>query len=531
MYSNKIISVPIFIFLFFLLPNPINAATIYYASPTGSGTICSDSNPCSLDTGINKLVAGDTLYLKGGTYKQAVTIRKSGTEISPITISNYPNEVVTFDASGLSAYSVIRLSGDWLIAQGFEIKNSKSAVAMLIEGDHGIVRNNRIHDNWAAAIHINGDYGLAENNLAFNNGLVNENNQSGVKGGWPAIVSCVRNYDNPTPEYCTLRGNIVYENWGEGVSVFEQIHATIEDNISYNNQQNIYLSDTKYSLVQRNLSYCTPNNHIGTYHTQNGILVGDEKGVLIDGVRQSSSDNKVYNNMVIGCDRNIAAGTLQSTNNLYAYNTFLNSANEDGDSSNVFIYVAGSCSNCRFINNLIYQGPDSVKPIAIGGDSSWTMANNLWSERPSSLFRDNDGNNQTNDIIADPLMANIIVPSVGNITAENFKLLANSPAINQSFPLSEVTVDFFGTNRGNNPDIGAHEYYLSTTPSHTLQPTSLPLPSPVMPIVMQCFTVRTTFADLITIIATLRKPVDPALELLSPTGMSMFKIILIGSFE
>ena len=47
---------------------PLAAAT-YYASPSGSGTTCSLASPCSVDSGINKMAAGDTLELIAGTYR------------------------------------------------------------------------------------------------------------------------------------------------------------------------------------------------------------------------------------------------------------------------------------------------------------------------------------------------------------------------------------------------------------------------------------------------------------------------------
>ncbi|MFC1790802.1 NosD domain-containing protein [Patescibacteria group bacterium] len=447
-------------FLLFLVPyKQVSAAQTYYVSTSGK-----DSNPgtinspwATLSKAATSVQPGDTVYTRGGIYHQSVTISKSGASSQPITFASYQDEKVVIDASGLSSYSVLRLSGDWLIVQGFEVQNTKvEGAAILIEGNHCIVRNNKVHDCWDAAIHINGNYGLAEGNTVWNNGLVNEN---GGAGGWPAVVSCVRNYSNPTPQHCTLRKNTVWNNWGEGISVFEQIYTTIEDNISYNNQQNIYLSDTKYSIVQRNIVYCTPGNAIGKRYSQNGILIGDEKGVLIDGVRRSSSNNKVINNMVVGCDRNIAAGAEASANNLIAYNTFINSSNDGGENANVLIYVAGSCSSCRFTNNLVYQGPGATNPITIGGNSDWIMSNNLWSKTPSPLFR---GINDINNV--DPLLANVITPSVGNISSDNFKILSSSPVINKALVLGEVTTDYFGNSRDSFPDIGAHEYGGSEPP-------------------------------------------------------------------
>jgi parallel beta-helix repeat protein len=424
----------------------------YYVSTTGS-----DTNAGSIllpwktvDYAVGELKAGDKLYLRGGVYDQTISIRVNGTAQSPITISGYPNETVILDGKGKSPSSagsyMITIRGSWVIVKDIEIANSGQG-GVFSEGTHVTVQNMNIHHAQGAAITLTGDYDLALLNHAWSDGLMNENNKSGISGGWPAILTCAR-----YPKYCTLRGNTVSDSWGEGISTFEATYTTIEDNISYNNQQNFYLSDTKYSLLRRNLSYCTPGNAIDPYMTQNGILVGDEKGVLIDGVRYPSSDNQIVNNLVMGCDRNLAAGTKVSTNNLYAYNTFVNSGGDSSERANVLLYVSGSCTNCRFFNNLILQ--ESANPISLGGgiNNGWTFSNNLWSKSPGPNFRGEA------DILADPLLAKIGSIGPGQLTANYFKITANSPAINKAKNLPEVLEDFFQTIRALSPDIGAHDY-------------------------------------------------------------------------
>jgi hypothetical protein len=41
---------------------------VLFVSPTGSGSACSRSVPCDLQTGLSQSVNGDTVYLGGGTY-------------------------------------------------------------------------------------------------------------------------------------------------------------------------------------------------------------------------------------------------------------------------------------------------------------------------------------------------------------------------------------------------------------------------------------------------------------------------------
>ena len=69
----------------------------FYVSPSGN-----DDNPGSLDQpfrtlahGTAQLHPGETLYLRGGTYRETLAINQSGRSDAPITITSYQNEQVT----------------------------------------------------------------------------------------------------------------------------------------------------------------------------------------------------------------------------------------------------------------------------------------------------------------------------------------------------------------------------------------------------------------------------------------------------
>src|SRR5262245_49133023 len=88
-------------------------ATDYYVATTGS-----DSNPGTMDApfatlqkGVNVAVAGDTVYIRGGTYKittpansgAGITFSKSGTsDTNRIKYWAYPGEVPVFDFSNMT---------------------------------------------------------------------------------------------------------------------------------------------------------------------------------------------------------------------------------------------------------------------------------------------------------------------------------------------------------------------------------------------------------------------------------------------
>src|SRR5262249_45709637 len=51
----------------------------------------------SVSHAVKQLHPGDTLYLRGGTYYEHVTVTNSGTADQPITIRSYPNELAILD--------------------------------------------------------------------------------------------------------------------------------------------------------------------------------------------------------------------------------------------------------------------------------------------------------------------------------------------------------------------------------------------------------------------------------------------------
>ena len=235
----------------------------------------------------------------------------------------------------------------------------------------------------------------------------------------------------------------------------KSMHTTVQGNTSYDNQQNIYISDTRYALVQGNLSYCTPGNKIDQDKLQNGILVDDELGVPIplgpNGARNKSSDNIFLSNIVSGCDNNLFATQNQAANNLYAYNTFVNSdVDLPGNNANVY-FLSGTATNQRFINNLVYQS-NRISIVQIDTPGIISFSNNLWSKTPPSSV------SGPGDVIGDPKFT----MTGSQYLPDWFKLTDLSPAINKGKVIAETNLDFYGTVRDAMPDIGALEYARST---------------------------------------------------------------------
>jgi hypothetical protein len=72
----------------------------FIVSPTGSGTTCSLSSPCSLAEGIGRAQPGDAVELRGGVYYQGdILLPRSGAPGAPIVIRGYGDEKAVLDGA------------------------------------------------------------------------------------------------------------------------------------------------------------------------------------------------------------------------------------------------------------------------------------------------------------------------------------------------------------------------------------------------------------------------------------------------
>lgn len=79
------------------------AARDIYVSPTGTGSGTQTAPYGSIQSAVNAAAAGDTIYLRQGTYAPSANIQfsKSGTATSPITVRPYQGEKVVLDGENM----------------------------------------------------------------------------------------------------------------------------------------------------------------------------------------------------------------------------------------------------------------------------------------------------------------------------------------------------------------------------------------------------------------------------------------------
>jgi hypothetical protein len=420
------------------LPVTIQPDNEYYVSPKGN-----DTNPGTLlrpwrtiGKAASVVEAGDTVYIRGGMYQEAVDINSSGTSDAQIKILAYPGETPVIDGNNFtipqdSNAPLLELSGNYIIVSGLEVRYSRY-IGVLLSGTHDIADKINSHHNYHGGMNEGGDYSIIQNSVVWSNDMQNYNgiNPAGDSTGLTAARS---------PNYAVLKNNVVFGNWGIGLSTYEANHTIIVNNIVYDNfGTNVYISDATNILFQNNFVYTTGSM---LRSEQIGIQMGDETS------NPPSSNINIINNIVYNTTRNLyclRGSSGRMVNVLIANNTFVNSTEESG-----IEFKVGSYENVRLINNIVLQ--DGTLPVIIVEHyhPGLTFSSNLWS-KPPQLSAAGPG-----DIIGNPLFAK----KGDQYTPDWFKLTALSPAINKALSLPEVNVDYFNINRVAPPDIGAVEFF------------------------------------------------------------------------
>jgi hypothetical protein len=259
---------------------PESTGTIFYVATTGS-----NSNPGTLaapwqtiQKALNTLLPGQKAYVRGGIYREALSMGRAGTASAPITIEAYPGETPIIDAEHVRRPLNVQSAGAYFRIKGFildrdcctsggnidvyghhieivgnEMRNGKgkgvytdeSSQAVHIIGnwmhhngtaggqqDHGIylqgddhfVANNVIHDHFdgfGIQIYDKGSRHTVVNNTVTNNG------HSGIVVGGSGGVSDV-----------TIRNNILANNSRYGVqhdSSCPLSNVLVENNVFFGN--------------------------------------------------------------------------------------------------------------------------------------------------------------------------------------------------------------------------------------------------------------------------------------------------------
>ena len=374
---------------------PVKSNAIFVSpAGTGEGTL---ADPASFQDAVDMAKAGQTVYLRAGTYSltDSIYISKSGSANNYITIRNYPGEqpVITADPAKLSSLGsegeFIALSLDdnvsYIKIEGLEIANISTYNSYAICGWTGqtniIIRNNRIHDikttsnkesdsnSSANAILLCGEKNVIRDVLIYGNEVYNN------VTGWAESVSIAGN-----TEAVYVIENHLYDNSNIGIDFY--------GNAGYCSTPS--LDQPRYCVAALNKverSVCSYADAAGLYVDgardvllTNNIISNSQYGIEIGSEEKQESypvknivvrNNLVSSNLTCG----IRVGGYETNATGYVYstkiynNTIIDSS--DGESGNITI---SKVDGIDFRNNIIYSTAN--KPLIIS-DMNTSYVKNL----------------------------------------------------------------------------------------------------------------------------------------------------------
>ncbi len=397
----------------------------------------SDSNPGSealpwltFRSAAAKAVAGDTVYIKKGTYneRQTISIANSGTAAAPITFRNYGSDAVIIDGTGMpSGSKLIRWAYpgvSYIILSGLEIRNVPDA-GIWVEGSHNNLRDLKVHDTGSTGILCRrGSYNTYSRLQIYNT-------------GWNGID--LEDSEYSTIEWCDIHDNPkhhavnIFPAPGESPFYGQMRGIVVRHNKLYRSNKGIYLRYVTDIEISNNL--IANNQEWGIYfHYESGRSTS------------YTANAKIYNNTIVNnawegiYDENASSLTIKN-------NIFCNAKERE-------VYFGPATGHVLDYN--LYD-PGTGNPVSLGG-TSYSLA----SLRSAKGF-------EIHGVAGSCAFT--------GASAGNYTITSGSKAINVGANLSSIGLvdDLAGNARpqGGAYDIGAYEYGSGSLPSAPRVPVNL----------------------------------------------------------
>ncbi|NSL55909.1 right-handed parallel beta-helix repeat-containing protein [Uliginosibacterium aquaticum] len=331
------------------------SAGTYYVAPGGSDTAAgTQAAPWkTLSRAQTSAVAGDTVYVRGGTYTiktgvnscasqtdvvNAILLNKSGATSNPIKYWAYPGETPVFDFSKMTdncRVKGINLSASWVHLKGLEIKGvpqgnylNHESWGVWVNGSRNVLEQLNVHNIMGAGVFIqNGGYNLVLNTDSHDNYDPKTSNGAGQSAdGFGAHIKA----SNPGNVF---RGCRAWNNSDDGFDLINAYSSvTIEDSWAWSHG---YLPGTTASLPAGN---------------GNGFKIGGYGGVYVAGAPKHIVRKSVaFNNKASG---------FYANHHPVANDYFNNTGYNNGIDFNLLgIDSSGAAVNLGTLrNNIAYKG-------------------------------------------------------------------------------------------------------------------------------------------------------------------------------
>ncbi|MDH7487801.1 MAG: right-handed parallel beta-helix repeat-containing protein [Anaerolineae bacterium] len=419
------------------------AGHTYYVAPNGN-----DANPGTaalpwrtIQHAANTLTAGDTVYIRAGTYNERVIPQNSGAAGQPITYAAYPGETATIDGSGITlpddlaglfeiaGRSYIRLSGLRLINAGPFPNN---AAVLVSDSAHIAVENCSTFHTASSGI---GVWGSQQIVIAGNTV-----EQAGIGGGQECItVAGTSNFE--------VRGNTVLDCQKEGIDAKDgSSNGLIARNVVARPRAvGIYVDawdkPTHDITVSQNIVFDSVESA--------GFAIASEMGGLLTNIRLEN--NLAYRNYTYGIEISRCCSESRPMDGIVIVN---NTLYDNGVGWGGGIIADNAQAQHVVIRNNIV-GQNLTFQIAVAADvppASVTVDHNL-----IDGYRGYEDEVYGEDYVEGD-------PRFVDAAAADFHLRPESPAIDRGSATAAPNVDMDGDLRpaGAGYDIGADEWQASS---------------------------------------------------------------------
>jgi hypothetical protein len=138
--------------------------TYYVATDNGSDAYAGNiTHPwLTIQKAANTVVAGDTVYVRAGTYAETVTITADGIVSNYISFLPYPGESVTVTGSGVRTNIFYLNAANYIRIKGFNTDNCTGTAIYLYNSHYCIVENNSILNPNTAGTGIQGGVRMSQ---------------------------------------------------------------------------------------------------------------------------------------------------------------------------------------------------------------------------------------------------------------------------------------------------------------------------------------------------------------------------------
>jgi hypothetical protein len=434
---------------------------VYYVSPIGSDTNSGTENQPwrTIQKAADTLVAGDTVYVKSGTYSEQVIPKNSGSADHYITYVVYPGDAVTIDGTSVSPEEGKDLFGLFDIAEksyikvsGFRIVNAKNAGVLAKMSSHIIIEKNYTYNTVSSGIGI----------WNSNDILVDDNEiELACNDGGQEMITIART------DTFEVRNNRVHHGGpgtigGEGIDIKDgSSNGRVYSNHIHNliNRPGIYVDAwDKYTHdinVFQNTIY-----DIDAY----GLALASEEGGLLENIYVYN--NVFYNNMIVGIGISNCCGdppTGHPIHNIRIINNTVYNNGWLGDWGGGVSIENPDIQNIIIANNILSQNRDFQVEV----ESNVSMQQLLVEHNLIDGYRD-----YSDEIRGDHAVEG--APLFVDTSLANFHLQITSPAVDAGTANGAPTSDFDDISRpldGDGDgiaeyDIGAHEAAIFSVQSY-----------------------------------------------------------------